>query len=521
MRNDILAIIAIIAIIEMGLASAASALTVKDSTVYNRSTSVITWTDQQGKERKAALVKAGDHTGTCQYFSYYDGAARVSVTPGTPDDDPLNSGFGAMCHHGSSVFYMQGALTLRWKGDGMAVFDWASTIDGAIETITYTFMDGHDYFQWAETLNGKAGTKGGDSRGPYATLKWDGMGGPAEGVEYGAKRYFKQPTLTGAGYPNRSGPYTVGGICDIPYAWEWANSREIGYLATQTFTQQNQGVPAWSDQLPAGAATMDPNGGEVWKTDYQMNFYDEGMKITWGQPYGWMNNSADAAVPACLKNGWGQYSLSIVMDSKAAGGVMRVRDENRGIHGGKVAFTAATGTIKLQGPVGTANPALQTLSPAGYDHNYRAWWVAASGNQIDVSLDISDAAVSLVSPVLRISDMSAPPGSVMLNAAALAPGKDYYASYDAAGKEAWITIARTFQGNNRVTVTAGAQSVRRNRGIPGVPGSAGTRIGWHALDGSEAGSGNLSSSVYFGWSPTTHASEGILNPLSGPKYPKP
>jgi hypothetical protein len=473
-------VIAIFAFCVLGSAAAGWGLTVKDTAIYGRPNHLITWTDQAGKERKAALVKSGDHTGICQYLTYFDGANKVTVSPGSPNADPLNSGIGSMCHHGSSVFYMQGALSLRWSGAGMAVFDWTGAIDGAVETITWTFMDGHEYFQWAETVNAKGGTKAGDSRGPYATIDWDGMGGPAEGVEYGAKKYFKQPLLSGSGFPDRSGPWTLGGTCDIPYAWEWAHNREIGYLATQTFAQQNQGVPAWSDGLPAGGSSMDPNG-ETWRTDYQMNFYDQGIKITWGQPYGWMNNSADATAAACLKGGWGQYSLSIVLDGRPEGGVMRVRDENRAIHSGKVAFAAATGAVKTQGPVGTANPALQTLSPAGYDHNYRAWWAVAAGNQASVSLDIGDAEVSLASPVFRFSEMSAPPSAITLNGSALTEGKDYFVSLDAAGKEVWVTIAKTLRGANRIVLSPGQAGIlpRGPRDRMRAPGGG----GWFTADG--------------------------------------
>ena len=49
-------------------------------------------------------------------------------------------------------------------------------------------------------------------------------------------------------------------------------------------------------------------------------------------------------------------------------GVKRVRDENRIIHNGNVSLSAIKGSVVTTGPVGTVNPALQTLSPQGFDH---------------------------------------------------------------------------------------------------------------------------------------------------------
>ena len=112
----------------------------------------------------------------------------MTVIPGTPDDDPLNSGFGSSRHH------------------------------GAVETITYTFRGGQDYFQWAETIGSAAGAKAGT---PAARIA------PSVGMEPAGRRKASST-----------------------YAWEWANNREIGHVATQTFTQQNQGVGTalWLDQ---------------------------------------------------------------------------------------------------------------------------------------------------------------------------------------------------------------------------------------------------------------------------------
>ena len=56
-------------------------------------------------------------------------------------------------------------------------------------------------------------------------------------------------------------------------------------------------------------------------------------------PYGYMNggnhvNNGGAGMMSGTKNGWGQYSLSIIFDAMSEDGVKRVRNENSSIHNG-------------------------------------------------------------------------------------------------------------------------------------------------------------------------------------------
>ncbi len=439
-------------------------LTVKDSTIYGSANSLITWTDQIGKERKAALVKSGSFAGIFQYFSYYAGSTKVVVANTATSGSAWNSGFCPIVHHGASSTTPPMTVAQVYVGPSRASFQVSANLDGVKETVTYTFLDGLDYFQFGLCENVSSGTMAADTRSPYATIDYSGQGAIAEGLEYGAQKYFKQPLLSYIGrtdWNNWSGAFTFGGSCDIPYAWEWAKGKELGFVASQTYTQQNCGVPGWSSaNIPASGPHMgDLWGDATWATDYQMNFYDCSIKTTWGMPYGWMNASGDALDGSFLKSKWGQYSLSIIFDSKSDSGVMRVRDENRLIHSGGVAISAAVGTVKTQGPVGTTNPALQTLSPAGYDHNFRTWWVAASNNRADLTINITQSAKSLVSPVLRISSMTALPTSISLNGIALPLNSGYFASLDATNQEVWITLARTLTGVNRIVVESSPSSV--------------------------------------------------------------
>lgn len=434
-------------------------LTVTDSTIYGSSNTLITWTDQRGKERKAGLVKSGSFAGIFQFFSYYSGSARVLVTNTATSGSAWNAGFCSFVHHGASTTTPSMTVSQKFVGTSRASFEVFANLDGVKESVTYTFFDGLDYFQYGLCENVGSGTKAADSRSPYATIDYSGQGAIAEGLEYGAEKYFKQPVLSyvgGTAWNNWSGAFTFGGTCDIPYAWEWSKGKEIGFVQTQTYSQQNSGVPGWSSvNIPATGAHMgDFWGDPTWAADYQMNFYDCSIKTTWGVPYGWMNASGDALDGSFIKNGWGQYSLSIIFDAKADSGVMRIRDENRIIHTSGVTFAATVGTIKTQGPVGVTNPALQTLSPVGYDHNNRAWWITSSGNRADLTLNITQTARTLVSPILRIANMNALPSQVTLNGSVLSSGTGYYASFDQMNKEVWITLVRAISGNNRIVIDA-------------------------------------------------------------------
>jgi hypothetical protein len=434
----------------------AFSIEVKDSTVFGRKVYLIKWLDNHNKLRRFALVKQSsqDYVGTGQYITYYDGNTEVVITPVNAAAGALNAGFGSTTHHDNSEHHGGGTLNVVFISEHHAIFEWKHTIDGAYETVTYTFMDGHDYFQWQNTVDVRAGTTGGDSRGPYCTMKWDGVDfSAAEGVEYGAAKYFYQPVY--------NGPWTFSGTCDIPFCREWDNNREVGYVQTQTFNQQLAGNPTWGgslnlnasgDKVDGGPYSTVTNGDNDWAFDFQMNFYDKAKKITWGMPYGYMNggNKANAESRAAgTKDGWGQYSLSIIFDSQAQAGVYRVRDENRAIHNGSVSLSAIEGVIVTTGPVGTANPAMQTLSPAGFDHNYRTFWVEAnaSGNS-EFTFKIDTARIQ--NPVFRIKKTGTVPRTVMLNSVALTEGKDYYASHNPRTSESWITILREMTGTNTI-----------------------------------------------------------------------
>ena len=438
-------------------------LSVTDSTFNNGSNTipvyVIHWKDNAGKPRQVVMTKPyapDNYPGVCVFIKYYDQNNHlVNITSPTPNDPwPHNRGFGTTVHHIQTpdAYLDQGTnptFTLRSQGDHFAIFDLVQTIDGATEYVTYSFFDGLDYFQWQETVQcgGKLDSIM-DSRGPYCTMDWDGNGqfDVIDGQEYGAQKYFSQPSFS-----NNNGAYTLGGNCDIPYVLEWKNNSEVGFVQTQTFAQQLAGAPEFSSKLPL-AGTLSTLTSDAWMLDFQMNIYDLQQKITWGMPYGYMEGMPPTGFSLTgTKNGWGQYSLSIVFDALTTAGVKRVMGENRIIQNGNVSLSASIGSVVTSGQVGTKNPATQVLSPAGYDHNYRAWYVQTNGSdQVQVTMNVSSG--SLTNPTFRIKNISQIPNNVTFNGNLLTENSDYYASYDGVNNEAWVTLLRNVTGSNTILI---------------------------------------------------------------------
>jgi len=424
-----------------------SALSVTDGRLYNRETFVVKWKDINGNERMMELTKSSSiyYAGTSSHITYYDGNELVNITPLLIDSTETDSlkihhnvidgTFGYLVHHGALDLLLKGDFRLIYKGSHHAVFQLKLLVDNVPETITYTFMDGLDYFQWSETVDARKGKHMADARGPYCSMNWDGKTGfsEAEGVEYAAKRYFSQPKY--------NGPYSFGGLADIPYCREWENGKEVGYVQSQTYDQQMAGT-LWSEYIPASGTSFSDDQRP--NLDFQMNYWDKKKKITWGMPYGYMNADGPWPSRGGTKDGWGQYSLSVIFDALKDDGVLRVRDENRAIHNGGIIITASAGELLKEGSVGTANPNKQLLSPQGYDHNFRLWRILADQNK--AAINISSRTTVLTNPVFIISNITGSPSVILFNETKLSPEKDYYLSYDPEKHEAWVTLIKKIYG---------------------------------------------------------------------------
>jgi hypothetical protein len=427
------------------------ALTITDGRLYGRETYVVKWIDNDGQERMMELTKSSSkyYAGTSSHITYYNGSEFVNITPFTIDSVTMDStkilsavidgSFGGLVHHGALDLILSGDFKLIYQGAHHAIFQLKVNVDKTPETITYTFMDGLDYFQWSLTADARNGMRMADSRAPYCSMNWDGKTdfSEADGVEYAARRYFSQPKY--------NGPYTFGGLADIPYCREWDNGKEVGYVQTQTYDQQMAGI-LWSEYIPSSGITFPdeqrPN------LDFQMNYWEQKKKITWGMPYGFMNADGPWPSRGGTKEGWGQYSLSIIFDGLEEDGVLRVRDENRAIHNNNIIVSTALGELIKEGNVGTANSKKQLLSPQGFDHNYRLWRIKADDNKAIIKITTRTAV--LTNPVFIISNVNNSSVRLMYNGIKLVAEKDYYLSYLSDQKEVWITLLKEVYGKNNI-----------------------------------------------------------------------
>ena len=428
-----------------------SALSIRDGKLYGRETFVVKWIDNKGLERMMELTKSssGLYAGTSSHITYFNDSELVNITPMKVDSTEkdslkmitaaINGAFGYPVHHGALELLLAGDFRLVFQGAHHAIFQLKLNVDNTLEIITYTFMDGLDYFQWSETVDARKGRRMADARGPYCSMNWDGKNdfSEAEGVEYAARRYFSQPKY--------NGPYTFGGLADIPYCREWDNGKEVGYVQSQTYDQQMAGI-LWSEYIPASGETF-PDDQRP-NLDFQMNYWDKMKKITWGMPYGYMNADGPWPSRGGTKGGWGQYSLSIIFDALKEDGVLRVRDENRAIHNGGIVVSVSIGELVKEGTVGTANPNKQLLSPQGYDHNFRLWRIQADQNK--AIININSRTTVLTNPVFIISNLTSASFILTYNGTKLIPETDYYLSYAAQTREAWITLIRKIYGKDNI-----------------------------------------------------------------------
>jgi len=119
----------------------------------------------------------------------------------------------------------------------------------------------------------------------------------------------------------------------------------------------------------------------------------------------------------------------------------------------RTTLTAMIGSVVLSGPAGVNRPDQMTYAPAGWNHVYAAFALAAAGLQVDANVNV--AAGTLNKPLLIISNWTSAtlPNTVRFRGLNLVQDVDYFPSIRASNSELWITLNRDVSGaSNRLEI---------------------------------------------------------------------
>jgi hypothetical protein len=452
----------------------------------------VQWTDATGQPRTAIMVdQRPEGAGYLRQVTYLaNGVSRVCR--GTGDDG--HQGDGYVQNHtanggDSSSHVTPGTTTVVLAGAHHAILSYAMpnyNLDGHTvpTTVQWFFADGrsHPLFMLSQDARATAGNLGADSRSPYGDVAYDGLGAGATigGASFGDT--YKFVTLAAAPEQvTRASGWRYNEPNSIPYAMQWADpaqvDAEMGHVATVPITVQDQGSDPRSDPFVEVRGTQQLNGpmidDENWA--YQVLNYvlpatgpTGSRRLTWGTQWGLpggFDNYGDASLnvrqysqhasdPLGEVRGGARadgmlmaYSVFVVLGTHSGGylggtvGQMVKQMENTAV----ASLTAATGTVKANGPAGVGNAASATVTyaPAGYNPIFSTWEVVASANTVDATLT-PVAGAPLDHPVFVVNGytLSQLPASISVGVGLGTPDVDYFATLDATHQQLWITVNR-------------------------------------------------------------------------------
>ena len=457
-----------------------SKITVKDNVegVFDYITDVVTWQDskglprefyftkgekgKQGSTEKGYIIKATyfadkDVQVVCQpvkenshetmahvglhYTGYGVGRATTQTSNGYDFNiSPIFHGENHLIYRVSFWLYAFGNNCKTDSSAFKVTIDWVfyNGLDYALYSITYDCS--RDYVK-----DGAPFTN--DSRSPYTSFDWDGNGIKEEsisGLMYGTQRKFKT-------FDMKIWEYKEPNI--IPFVWEWKkyDDREIGYVQTETFTQQRGGGEGWGmagewgeEYLDHGElATLD-----IWRMHYQMNGYQQfkDNRITWGMPYGAVDGGYGTEPP------YQCYTLAIIMDKYSENGVKNLITETELIHSGNLNFSVSSGEIITSGIEGPGNPNVRKYSPSGYNHVMRTWDLKAGEKESAFNFDVNTGFYKNPVFVLHNYTGNAIPDKIILNGKVLKNHKEFLCSLDIKNKKLYCTLLKQLKGKNEIVV---------------------------------------------------------------------
>jgi hypothetical protein len=495
-----------------------------------------TWKDSAGQDRVAVLAHntgqsgpGGSRGGELREFRYQTpGGTRVVRASGS-----AFAGFGYVVSHNNDFSFCTGGgdpsslghfttgqIVRVFEGRHHAIFRFTQAYPrycttGAPAqqynlpvTIDWVFSTGRDNPLWAVTWDMSTipvGRLEDDARGPYGELLFDGaasQGGHSliAGVGWG-DRYKFVSTTNPVVY---NSAWTWNAPNTIPYVKLWTSTVDatMGTVQTQTITQQDAGgyfgVNRWNTTSAGGPACLGFGEDHVmpcsFNWPYQSINYElnplapaaptNGTRLAWGTNFGFLGQAAyrihgsnyyGGPLPDTFAPGHPRksYSTHIVLGRHTVDPVGAQVAQIETVQA--TALTAAIGSVATSGPAGINRPDSVAYAPAGWNHVYGAWAVAAAGNAVDANFNVT--AGSLARPLVIVSNWTAGtlPSVVRLNGAPLVQDVDYFPSVRTAASELWITLGRNLAGGtNRLEIQAqGGSQLLAAAGMTVDPPSAG------------------------------------------------
>jgi hypothetical protein len=446
-----------------GQVQPAVGLTIQKSVaVGTKKCDVVTWTDANGKQRSVSFVRAdGDHAkfqgGYVQRYTYYVGETMKTGLAWDASQENV-SGLGcAVNHHkgaSSSKSDSTDATTgFVFEGANHCLWRFRSKFSGAGQTVGLTIdwliSQGRNDVLWAVSYDCTGNpTFNWDARGPYFQFDWDGDGkfyeGPISGIRWGDHYKFRTTTFSGAA---SAWDYSQPNV--IPYMALHKDASigdvESGVVQTQPWTSQDAGGYWWAQGHwgKTGTGMM-----ENWNCPFQLNAYEgySSEKMAWGTNFGYVGNAAYARLDNKPQVGAPHqgYSTYIILNRYSDGLTEAMISSLETVQ--RTALSATKGTVVAAGPRHANLAGDGAYQPAGWNHVYGAWSVNLDGSNA-ASLNLAIDSGTLLRPLLVFNNCSGPKMPVLtLNGIALAPGRDYAASLDSAGRKLWVTLMRNLTG---------------------------------------------------------------------------
>ncbi|MCW8133021.1 MAG: hypothetical protein KIS92_21920 [Planctomycetota bacterium] len=444
----------------------AQAMTYSEEKVNGKTCDVVAWTDDHGKKRTVALVRAdGDvknfKGGYIERYTYFVGEKETTGMAWNQSQESV-SGLGCAVNHGkgargnkrasdaSTSFVLKGERHCVWRFKGGCGGANGKTVG---LTIDYAISEGRKGVLWSVSYDCSKlddGEIGWDARGPYVQFDWDHDGrfydGKISGIRWGDRYKFKTVNYVFGQPAECTWDYTEPNT--IPYMLLWKDAAlgdiELGMVQTQPWDVQDAGGYWWFDHWKQTGKGMPVN----WNCPYQLNAYENysSEKMAWGTNYGYVGN-ANYEVLGASKKAKGHphqgYAVEILLNRASEALVDRTIAGMEAVQQTK--FTASRGTVAAQGPRYAGLDPVFAYVPAGWNHVRAAWTLAAQENAAQANFAVAKGA--LCRPILAVTNYAAAAlPRVAFNGQALKADEDYAASLDAANRTLYLTLFRDLSG---------------------------------------------------------------------------